>query len=237
MSRFDYLEFMIRVDSNRDEVADDSTKLGVSIGSHLKPGRLYETRRDLGDRQRVWIPIRFAIPEIMAAASIGDDPWKNISHLQLFIAEGDYRHGDQITFDIGSVKLLRFTAPLISRLDVPRFVMLPQSTLPVTFELVGAGTVRPGNRRMQVQLIDRKGNIRAECSQDLANGTIAVLDTSRLTPGKYTLKAEILTAAGLTVESLTVEGQSNSVRETTVECMAGPLFTDPLFTIDHGSAN
>jgi hypothetical protein len=48
LSGYDTLELWIRVDSNRDEVTDDHTPIGVVISSHEKKTALYETTVDLG---------------------------------------------------------------------------------------------------------------------------------------------------------------------------------------------
>ena len=79
LSGYEYLSFQLRVDSDRDEAADDSTRLGLIIGSHKKPGSLFEARIDLGDRQRVWVPQRYSLREMIAEAGLGEDPWRSIS--------------------------------------------------------------------------------------------------------------------------------------------------------------
>jgi hypothetical protein len=68
---------------------------------------------------------------------------------------------------------------------------------------------------LQVRLLDRQGNVGAQGSHDLAQGRIVALDTSRLTPGKYMLKAAIRNTAG----------KNGSPREAVVDCLAGPLLT------------
>ena len=196
MTRYDYLEFLVRVDSDRDEVADDSTPLGLSISSHKKTRQFFETKRDLGDRQRVWIPVRFSLKEIMSAAGLGPDPWKTISRVQLFLGESDFQHGTKLSFDVAEVRLLRFKSPMISRLDAPRFVMLPDSKLPIAFEVMGTGSVTEGSHHVKASVIDSQGRIQAEIARDLAAGRLLALDLSRLTPGRCRLNIEITTAKG-----------------------------------------
>jgi hypothetical protein len=210
---YDYLEFTVRVDSDRDEVADDATPLGLAIGSHEQPRRLYEMTRDLGGRQRVWIPIRLSVKEMMATAGAGPDPWKKISHVQLFVAEHNYRDGTRLTFDIGSIKLLRFTAPMISRLEVSRFVMLPCRTLAVAFNIVGFTAVRPDSHRIEAELVDAQGKVHCESDQDLTTSRLLALNAAALTPGRYTVKARVMTAAG----------ELCSESAAPIEALAGPL--------------
>ena len=216
MSQYDYLELLVRVDSDRDEVADDSTPLGLSIASHEKTRRFFETRVDLGDQQREWIPVRFSIKEMMDAAGMGPAPWKTISRVQLFLGESDFQHGTNLSFDVAEVKLLRFTSPVISRLDGPRFVVLPDSKLPIGFEVMGTGSVTKGSHRVKASVFDSQGRIQAENVQDLAAGRVVVLDLSQLTPGRYGLKLEITSAAGDRCSALSCE----------FEGLAGPEMSD-----------
>ena len=109
MSSYDTLEFWIRIDSDRDEVADDNTRIGLVVSSHGKTKALYEKTVDLGGEQRVWIPVRFSVKQMMGAAEAATEPWKSISRIQLYISEHDYRHGTRMVFDVGEVSLLRLT--------------------------------------------------------------------------------------------------------------------------------
>ena len=196
LSRYDYLEFMIRIDSDRDEVADDATPFGLSIRNHGQPGRLYETRRDLGDRQREWIPLRYSLRELIDATALGAEPWKNIQVLQLFIAESEYRDQTSLTFDIGSAKLLSAAKPLIAKIETSRFLLLPATQLPVGFEALGMSTVKKGSHTVTASLVDKNGKTVAGQTQDLVQGGELLLDTKKLAPGDYTLKLEITTASG-----------------------------------------
>ncbi|MHC4225822.1 MAG: hypothetical protein ACYSW0_00185 [Planctomycetota bacterium] len=195
-SAYDYLSLRIRVDSNRDEVADDSTRLGLSIRSHGTPRCLFETRVDLGDRQRQWIPLRFSLGELIDRAGVGRDPWRSVSNVQLFVAESDYAHGTDITFQVRDVKLLRFISPTIQHVYVPEYIALPRNSLSVSFDIVGTRTVRKGSHTITVSLASTEDRTRTEQQQDLADGRVVILDTSTLVPGRYRMDLTIATADG-----------------------------------------
>jgi len=214
LSRYDFLEFMVRVDSDRDEVADDTTPFGLSIRNYGEPGRLYEIRKDLGDQQRVWIPLRFSIRELIDTTALGPAPWKKIQTLQLFIAESDYNDKTSITFDIASAKLLAAAKPLISRVEVARHLLLPASHLPVAFDMIGMSTVKEGSHTVSASLVNEQGKTLSSQKQDLMKGRQVVLDTTKLKPGNYTLKVRITTASG--------EACSESTQS--VEAEAGPFY-------------
>ena len=85
---------------------------------------------------------------------------------------------------------------MISRLDAPRFVMLPNSKLPVAFEVMGTASVTEGSHHVKASVIDSQGRIRVEIVQDLTAPRLLALDLSRLTPGRCRLSMEITTAKG-----------------------------------------
>ena len=152
MSRYDTLTFWIRVDSNRDEVVDDHTPVGLVISSHGSKKSLYSKTMDLGGEQRVWIPLRFPVKQMMAAADAGTEPWKSVSRVQLHVSEHDYAHGTRLVFDVGEASLLRLTAPVITGMDAPRHVLLPRRTLAFAFDVIGTGAVAKGSHSVAATL-------------------------------------------------------------------------------------
>ena len=195
---YDYLSLLLGVDSNRDEVADDSTRIGLSLSSHGQPRRLFETRVDLGDRQRQWISLHFSIGEFIDKAGFGLEPWRTVSRVQLFIAENDYAHGTDLAFQVGEVRLLQFTSPVIQRVDVPSYLTLPQTQLPISFDILGTRSVHKGSHTIAASLTSADGRTRTSQQQDLADGLAVALDTSTFASGRYRLDLTIVDAQGVT---------------------------------------
>ena len=196
MSRSDTLEFWIRIESNRDEVADDHTPIGLVVSSHGKKKALYETTVDLGGAQRVWVPLRFSVRQMMAAAQAGAEPWKSISRLQLFLSEHDYAHGTRLVFDVGEVSLLRLTAPVIAGMDAPHHVLLPRRALAFAFDVIGTGAVVKGSHTVAATLAGAEGAVHTEARQDLADPHQMALPLPTPKPGAYTLRLTIWDAEG-----------------------------------------
>jgi hypothetical protein len=196
MSRYDTLEFWIRIDSSRDEVADDHTPAGLVISSHGKKTALYETTVDLGGEQRVWVPLRIPVKQMIAAADAEVEPWKSVSRVQLYVSEQDYAHGTRLVFDVGDVSLVRFTAPMIVAIDAPGHVLLPCRTLVFDFDVIGTGAVAKGNHTVAAELVGAGGAVRAEARQDLAGPQRMALPLPAIEPAKYDLRLTIRDAAG-----------------------------------------
>jgi hypothetical protein len=214
MNRYDYLSFIVRVDSDRDEVADDSTPLGFVLTSHKATKQFFSTQRDLGDRQQIWIPIRFSVKDLMESVGLGSDPWSDIARVQFYISESDFAHGTNLTFDIAEVKLLRFKSPVISQIIVPEYLPLPNTHLPISYDVMGIGSVKPASHKIVASLITAEGQQIAQHGQDLASQRVVVLDTSSIFPGRYQLHLKITDADG----KLCSEGKRD------VEAIPGPNF-------------
>ncbi len=194
LTGYDFLELVVQVDSNRDEVQDDVTMLGVSFSSH-EGGRLYEFQHDLGDRQRESIRLRFPIAEMVRAAGKGKTPWQSLAYLQLFISEANYPHGAKLRFDIESIRLLRYRRPVVSELDVPSLMTVPAKNLVIPFELMGTRSVGSATHRLVVRLVSKDGSECAEGKADLDTERVVVVDTSRLEAGDYRIETEIVSRA------------------------------------------
>jgi hypothetical protein len=196
LSRADTLEFWIRVDSNRDEVADDRTRIGLMIGSHRTSKSLYSTTVNLGDAQRTWVPVRFSLKQMIAAADAGLEPWTSISRLQLFISEHDYAHGTRLVFDLGGISALQLTAPVIAGIDAPRHFLVPRATLAFTFDLIGTGAAVQGSHTVIARLEKPDGTGCAEAKQDAGAPGRLALPLKELEPGSYNLRLMIRDAQG-----------------------------------------
>jgi len=215
MTRYDTLVFWIRIDSSRDEVADDHTPIGLVISSHGKKRSLYEKTVDLGGEQRVWLPVRFSVKEMMAAADAGAEPWKSISRVQIYVSEANYAHGTRLVFDVGEASLLRLTAPVIAGLDAPRHVLLPRGSLAFAFDVLGAVAAARGSYTVTAALEPAAGGApQVVARQDLADPPQMALPLSSLVPGAYTLRLMILDG----------QGKKCSELAQPVTAHAGPLY-------------
>jgi hypothetical protein len=196
MSGYESLVFWIRVDSSRDPASIGRTPIGLVIRSHTMKRPLFEKSVDLGSRQHAWTALRFSVPEMIAAARCGVEPWKSISLVQLFISEADYTHGTRLVFDLGEAAVQRMKEPALVGLDAPRVLLLPRRSLPLAFEVAGLAAVSPGSHRITAALERADGSIAAEAQQDLAAGSRVVLPMPATEPGTFMLRATIRNAQG-----------------------------------------
>ena len=196
LSRYDTLEVWLRIDSSREEAAIDHTRVGLVISSHAGKKALYEKTVDLGIRQRVWLPLRFPVKPMLAAADAGAEPWKSISRIQFYVSEQDYRHGTRLIFDVGEVSLLRLMAPVIAGVDAPHHLLLPRRTLAFGFDVLGIAAVAKGSHTVLASCEEAAGAVCAQTRQDLADPHRVVLPLMATRPGTYRLRLTITDAAG-----------------------------------------
>jgi methionine-rich copper-binding protein CopC len=78
----------------------------------------------------------------------------------------------------------------------PAYVTLPRNRLAVSFDILGTRLVRKGSHTITVSLASGDGRTQTEQQQDLADGHIAILDTSTLVPGRYRMDLMIVAADG-----------------------------------------
>jgi len=119
-----------------------------------------------------------------------------VSNVQLFVAESDYAHGTDITFQIKDIKLLRFTSPTIQRVYAPAYVTLPRNRLAISFDVLGTRLVRKGSHTITASLTSEDRRTHTEQQQDLIEGYVVILDTSTLIPGRYTMDLTVVAADG-----------------------------------------
>jgi hypothetical protein len=162
----------------------------------------------------VWVPLRFPVKQMMAAAEAGAEPWKSVSRVQLYVAEHDYAHGTRLVFDVGEVSLLRLTAPVIAEMDAPHHVLLPRRMLAFACDVIGTGAVAKGSHTVAATLEGAGGVVCAEARQDLADPHRMALPLSATKPGAYTLQLTIWDA----------DGQKCSESAQPVTTHAGPFY-------------
>ncbi len=195
ISSYDILEMWIRIDSDRDEVADDHTPIGLSISAPSRKRALYQRTIDLGGEQHIWLPIRIPIKQMMSATDAEASAWKSISRIQLHLSEHDYKQGTRLTFDIGEVSLLRLTQPMIAGIDAPHHVLLPRNALEIPFDLLGSISTNKGCK-VVASLETANNQMNSEARQKLEESRRIILPIRDVEPGDYTLRLTLVDSAG-----------------------------------------
>lgn len=124
----------------------------------------------------------------MSEAAVGAEPWKSVSYAQIFISESDFPDRTNLTIDIGDIRLLAFTEPVIARAEVAQVITLPCRSLPISLNLMGTRTVLAGSHRVRLTLTEAdsgKVAVQQEWPLQVNDQQQIVLDTSELHPGKY----------------------------------------------------
>jgi hypothetical protein len=195
LTKYEFLNFYVMIDSDRDEVADDSTPAYWTFSSHVKGSRL-PSPRILGQvPQRVWLPVMIPLNSIIDRnASL--EPWKSIEGMQFGISESNYANGTKLTFYIDDISLISFKTPVIEKIQAPSTILLPAKSLYCKISVLGASFIKKGDYKIQVQLIDKAEKIAAKTSSELKGCAAIEMKLKKLLPGKYVLKGAIVDKSG-----------------------------------------
>ncbi|MDZ4199823.1 MAG: hypothetical protein U1E27_11140, partial [Kiritimatiellia bacterium] len=194
---YDFLTFQVRIDSNRDEVADDVTPFIVNFLSH--EGSKLDRHLDLGDVQRDWVPVRIALADIREETPGGPDAMRTLNGLQLVIAESHYAHGTFLRFDFDSVEFVRLNVPVLSRVQCANAILTPARWMTVSAGYLGAAAARERGCRIEASLIDSAGKTVSSVTVPLSESEEFRLATDGVTPGEYRLSVSIVDRDGQTL--------------------------------------
>ena len=202
LANYDYLDFEVRIDSDRDEVADDHTPLIVDLyGSDdsdnmIKQGLVV----DLGDRQRTWIPMRVSVRDLMNQSHRPEEQWQWLRANQFAIAESRYPDKTHLSFDFRRIELVKVTEPLIASLQCANTILLPDGRLTAQVGVLGATsqTARQ-NYQLIATLKNKSGRSFASKTLEPAPAANLVLSPENLSAGSYLLEVQIVRKTGETV--------------------------------------
>jgi len=191
LSEYDFLTFWIRIDSNRDEVADDVTMFGMTFADR-DSGAKHDKNIDLGGEQGVWMPIRISLADYIQESNAAPQGWMNLRFFHFYIAESWYAHGNKLIFDIDQISLAKFKNPILHTINAPEYVRLSSAMVTMDCELFGARSIQVGMYTLRVTVLNSKGQAASIMKADPALGTQVVLPTKPLRQGEYTIRFDLL---------------------------------------------
>lgn len=152
LSKYHFLSFYLRVDSNRDGMYAADWPFSISMFNGEKgrrfPSYAWPARREPGSWQHVLLPLselRYAYP----AKAPG------IIWFQFATSEFEYQHGDALKFRFRDLRFMRLTRPILSRMEVPA-VVLPGQLIQCSFRIMGGLSGAPF---LTVTLAGPDGNV------------------------------------------------------------------------------
>lgn len=189
LSTYDYLSLWVKIDSDRDEVADDTSPFFLDI---ITASGKYQRRLLSEAEQRVWIQIVVPVSELIVLAGDARNV-KELRSIQLWIPEGSYPDKSSVNFLIDEFALLRFKQPVLDTCEVPSVSLVPGNFLPLNFRVFGDSSAERGQYQVNFSLFNEKGVLSTSFQQDLKDGRRLGLGIEKIkTPGNYQLRTQIL---------------------------------------------
>lgn len=209
ITKYDYLYFKVKIDSNRSEVADDTTPFTFNISSFS--GASFDKYLDLGGKQRVWIPITVSLKEMLISTGRNMSDWKNLKHIQFAIAEKNYAHNTQLRFDICDLAFLKFNRPIIKEIISDEIVILPVNNYLLNIRGYGFEDAIKEKMRLQASLTDANGK------------TVITEQFATTTPMQYQLNFETINLGSykLTVSIADATGKQITEKSKYIKIISG----------------
>lgn len=162
LTDYDYLTFNVKIDSDRDDVAAESTPCIVTFasfeGGHA--GFKGDIFLDLGAQQRTWVPIRIPIREVIRRSNRDDQAWRHLQRIQLVIEEARYRDNTHLRFDLDQIELVRVRHPVIDEVQCADTFLLPNRCFPVNITGIGMSSAQAvGDYRLIARWLDPTGKL------------------------------------------------------------------------------
>jgi hypothetical protein len=192
LAAYDYLYFRVKTDSNRDEVSDDTTPFIINMSARAKERVSRDLHLDLGDKPRVWLPVKISLRDFISGSGRAPDAWRDLRRLQLVVAERDYPDHTRLTFDFADLAFLRFNRPLIGEVEVNDLVLTPARPLVVRVLTYGVRADASPPGQLALRLVGAEGRIKAKRILPLAETVETALDVSSLPPGNYELQVRAM---------------------------------------------
>ena len=184
LSDYEFLYVKIKFTSNRDAVANDVTKLGFVFKN--SNGEKW-AKPDLGGNEGVWKTLQ--IP-------LNDPVFQKATKLLILPKEAFYPDKTKITFSISEIGLLKFKSPMIKEMVAVDTLLDSDTQLPVRLTGYNFKKGEQDGVLCKFTLKDETGKVVAEMSAPLKENLSSALLLKTLTPGKYTLTAELFDKTG-----------------------------------------
>jgi glycosyl hydrolase family 123 len=191
-SEFSGICTWIKVSSNRNDVDDDSTFLGINTKSGSGE-RVFDIKKLLGAvPENKWIFTMTEFDDILKKVNGGcgdSEDLKNIASMQIYTAESNFPDKTNLTFDIDGPYLFKFKQPFILNVDCPPFILLSDSlVLPVTINILGLRK----NTALLTKIYSKAGEVILKHTHNLKKQESELfLPIASMVPGDYILKVTL----------------------------------------------
>jgi hypothetical protein len=177
---YDFFHFWVYTTTSRDALPDDP--LGLNLYTPDKPRAYSRTLAEL--RKDAWVEIRIPVAAIPRP--------DQVTFIQFFISESNYRHGDRVDFYISDLSLLRYAEPTLDTLRVGQKVMFADARyLPVQVRIFGI----PAEAQTPLEVtVLSGGKAIARATQEVGRGEGTVwidLGAKPAVPGECEVRARL----------------------------------------------
>lgn len=200
LAGYEFFSMWLRVESNRNEVANDRTPFYISLRSYL-PMQIkdYTMTGELEEWQ--WHFLLVPMANIMGNTS--PDAFKTIRYVQLGISENFFAHGDKLSFYMNDMAFIKLKKPVLNMIDTQKVVLLPCSN--IQFKISILGNLKNYTGKLTIRLLNSDNKIAAEESFVPQATVTGALPGKDLKPGDYSLELQLIDGQGAVASSAKVK--------------------------------
>lgn len=197
ISDYEFFSMWFKIESNRNDVANDRSPFYISLKSYL-PVQLrdYTMTGELEERQWHFL----LIPTAKIFGNALPDALKSIKCIQFGISENLYNNGDKISFYMSGMEFIKLKKPIISNVETPEILLLPAENLLFKIDILGNSKV--DLLKATVELRDERNDIVARGVFPVNAVIYGALPVKGLKNGEYYLSFQLNDGNGLLLSSM-----------------------------------
>jgi len=189
LAKYDYLSFWVMIDSDRDEIADDTTPVSLQI---ITSSGIYDEKVINDIDQRKWVYILLPLNSIVKS---GEEKCF-LNQMQIHIGESNYRDSAKLTFYFDELSLISLREPLIKDVNFPSAILFPSKNISFDYDVLGGAFVKKGVYTTMAKLSDMNGHLLSTVSVDITEYRKIMMPVEKVNlSGKYLFELDILKGA------------------------------------------
>ncbi|MCK5843481.1 MAG: hypothetical protein KAG97_02160, partial [Victivallales bacterium] len=201
LTKYDYLSFKVKVDSDRSEVEDDVTPFIINFASYAK-GVRYDLKLDFGDKPRVWLSEKLSIADMISKSGFPKHDWCDLRIIQLVIAENFYADKTKLVFDFRNLALLKFNRPILKSIICGAVLLNSDKNIVVRVDGYGLGSAEKRGDSLVITVKDSNGKKVHSDTTLFKQDALFVFDASKLNIGTLKLELSIIDSLGKSISSI-----------------------------------
>ena len=188
ISKYDFFSVYLKVNSNRDEAADDTTPIALICKSNnnIQSSKYFTKITEEGK----WVHKLLPMDDILGSLPLTAQ--KEIICVKLCTSESFYPKGTDLVLEFKDPEFIMFTKAIISETEIPTIAFSGSGNLKYKIKVFGISTKK--KTQVHAELIDESGKIQASMKDEVLSSGLMMFNFPfyKIPSGNYTFKVSLL---------------------------------------------